>query len=99
MRFVRLALVTSVICIFPPVSFHISQESIVPNKASPLAGDWFGPREREKGGGRGSVINIIEVPVLGETLIYYRVKSFLYAAKGSKCRVNQHRCPHIFSVL
>lgn len=36
MRFVRLALVTSVMCILPPVSFHISQESIVPNRASPL---------------------------------------------------------------
>ena len=39
MRRVRLAFVTSVMCFFPPVSFHISQESIVPNKASPLSED------------------------------------------------------------
>lgn len=43
--FVRLALVTSVRCTFPPVSFHMSQESMVPNKASSLAAaDWFGSR-------------------------------------------------------
>lgn len=50
-RSVRLALVTSVMCSLPPVSFHTRYESIVPKIASPLK---WKIESRATGRGRGS---------------------------------------------
>lgn len=59
MNKVRLAFVTSVMCSFPLVSFHMRKESMVPKIASPLdrySGD-FGPGadDARKGFGWGGV--------------------------------------------